>query len=318
MENFVLFSNEKRKNTHFSRINLFLGYSGSGKTMLLEDLANIFSGKNKNYLINSIPVKTDDFNILKISSFEDISTHLKLNAKSFIKRFYMNSSFSEEFHKMCEVTLQSIGNIVAELSQKLSCIIPNSEMNFSYDNLLDMILDNCSISTKDEYHSFYKKALFNLISELSKQTNKKTLVFIDDFDSSIDEEGILSLFESMKNAEAYFFLTSSKPLPQQLLSETISLFAIRNNQMIPMPDIHHLISSSLEEQPMYSSFEEYMLSKGFIENSGIVNSYIQKIQEDQCANLMRILTTRNPIITNEFFPGKICIIPNQKRKKRSI
>lgn len=316
MERIAIFSNEKRKNYYFSRVNLLLGYSGSGKTTILDDLESIFNGKRKGFLLDGIPIKTNDVLLFKIDSFEDISPHLKLNSKSLIRKYLLSLAFSDEFQKDCNQILDSIKKITLELSLELNRILPEAELEIPYENLLDLILDTSSISTKDESHYCLKKGLFQIIDEFSKNTNKKTIILMDDFDSSIDEESLLAIFNQINNTNAYFFLTSSKPLPQQLLTENTSIYGIRNSELIPFPNIRDLISSSIESQPMYLSFEQYMLSKGYVECSGILENYIKRIQEDQCSNLMRILTSRNPIISPESIPGKVCIIPKSEEEER--
>ncbi len=315
MENLALFSNEKRKNIYFSNINLFFGYSGSGKTTLLDDLSSIFNGKNKNYLMNGIPIHSNDFNIIKVSSFEDLSSHLKMSTKSLLKKYFHEIIYSEQFITESNSILSSIKALATEMSSSIQDILPDSELEFSYDNLIDVILDLSTIVTKEDSHSYYKRSLLKLVDDLSKLTSKKTLILMDDYDSSLDEDALIDLFDIMTKSNAYYFLTSSKPLPQQFISEYITIFGVRDGKLIPFPNIKDLISSCLESQPTYKSFEEYMLSKGFIETSGIVDMYIRKLKEDQCANLMRILTAKNPIVTNTPSPGKVCIIPKSKEEE---
>lgn len=312
MGNLALFSNEKRKNIYFSNINLLLGYSGSGKTTLLDDLYSIFNGKSKNYLMDGLPIRANDFNIIKVSSFEDLSSHLKMSAKSLLKRYFHETTYSEQFRNEGNAILSSIKTLASEMSSTIQDVLPGSELDFSYDNLIDVILDLSSIVTKEDSHSYYKRALLKLLDDLSRLTNKRTLILMDDYDSSLDEDSLIELFDIMSKSHAYYFLTSSKPLPQQFLSEIVSIFGVRDGKLIPFPTIKNLVSSCLEDQPSYKSFEEYMLSKGFIETSGIVDMYIKKLKEDQCANLMRILTSKHPIVTATPIPNKVCIIPKSK------
>lgn len=316
MDKLALFSNEKRKNYYFSNINLLMGYSGSGKTTLLSDLNHIFSGKTKNYLVNGLPIKANDFNIINISSFEDISGHFKTNSKSLIKRYLLNQKYSDNFDTDCHVILDSFKRVMEELSSYLVRVLPDLDCSLTSDDAFDIILNSISISTKEEYYSYYRKALFSLISEISKEEQKKTLVFIDDFDSSLGEEDFLEILEIMKASNAYYFLTSSKALPQEILDTDLTIYALREGNMIPFPNIKDLISDSIENQPLYVSFEEYMLSKGYLETSGIIESFIKRMKEDQCSNLMRILTAKDPILTEAYLPGKVCIMLRSKEEEK--
>lgn len=316
MEKLVLFSNEKRKNTYFSSINLFLGYSGSGKTTLLNDLYLLFSGKTKNYMLNGLPIKANDFNIINISSFEDISSHFKTSSKSLIKKYLTKLNYTEQFQKDCITISEVFTRMTKEISSYLIPFLPDLDFSLSSEEPLDIILNNISISTREEYYSYYRKALFSLISEISKHEKKKTIVLIDDFDSCLGEECFQQIIDIMTKSNAYYFLTSSRAIPQEILATDLSLYSIRENKIIPFPNPHNLISDSIESQPLYESFEEYMLSKGYLETSGIINSFIEKLQEDQCSNLMRILTSKNPIITDHIIEGQICIIPKSLNEEK--
>ena len=316
MGTITLFSNEKRKNYYFSNINLLLGYSGSGKTMVLDDLEAIFNGKRKNFLLNGIPIKANDFNLFKVGSFEDLGSHLKMNAKSLVKRYILSLDFPPEFIEECNKTSEALQTLVDTISSSIQSILPKSKLTLGYDNLLELILDSASLSTEEDSHSYFKKSMFRIFKELSLRSEKKTIVLMDDFDTSMDEGSVLDLFSYMKEIDAYFFVTSSKPLPQQVLDQDVTIYAVRNGNMIPFPNIRGLLTSSLERQPMYQSFEEYMLSKGYLETSGILECYIKKIQEDQCANLMKILTTEDPLITYEPVLGRVCVIPKSEEEEK--
>lgn len=316
MDKLVLFSNERRKNTYFSNINLFMGYSGSGKTTLLSDLYLLFSGKAKDFLINGLPIKANDFNVINISSFEDISNHFKPNSKSLIKKYLASQIYSNQFQNDCKAISDSLKRITEELSSYLIPILPDLDFSLPSDDAFDIVLNNIAISTREEYYSYYRIALFSLISEISKKEKKKTIVLIDDFESCLGEECFLQVLDVMTKTNAYFFLTSGKALPQKILSTDLSLYALREGKVIPFPSPYNLISDSIENQPLYKSFEDYMLSKGYVETSGIINSFIEKLQEDQCSNLMRILTSKNPVITNHMEEGKVCIVPKDPNEEK--
>lgn len=308
MNKLVLFSEEKRKNIYFSNINFIFGYSESGKTTRLEDLKQIFSGKSKKYLINGIPIKPDDFNIISISTKEDINSHLKLSSKSLIKKYLSESSYSLDFMSLCNNVEVSLEKIIDELNHKMNFFLPNSTITAKESKTLDLILDNISINLDNSSSSYTRNSLFALLKIIAKET-QNTIIFIDDFDYGLDEENVIRFIDMIKNINAYFFLTSGRAITQSIIDNECSIFAVRNQKLMPIPNISDLINISLETQPIYTSYEEYMLSKGYLDLSGIKESMISEIQSDQKANILRILTAKEPIISIKQVKGKVTIVP---------
>lgn len=317
MENILLINETKRKNLKFTNCNFIFGYSSSGKTSFLENLNLIFSGKDKTRLYNGSKIVASDFNVIYISSNENINTHLKLSSKSLLSKYLLNESYSSTFKETCNTISQSLETARKEIEESLSLILNDARVSIkSIDDPLDFLLSNISITCSDISSSDEKKSLFRLISSLSKLENTKTIVLIDDFINSLDEENIISFVEEISNLDAYFILSSNKPIPQFLLNENTTIFAMRNDESYCFQELNKLVVDAIDGQPDYISFEEYMLGRGYLENSGISKAYLKIINQDIRSNFLRILTSKNPCISNEYIPGKITIIPKSKEEEK--
>lgn len=311
MEKLTIFSKDKNKIRTFSKINLFFGYAKSGKTTLLEELCNIFSGKNRHYLVNGTQTINGDFNVFNISSSDGIKDHLKLSSKSLLRKMIEENSYSKEFSVFCSMISNGIEGAKKELEGTIRLVLPGAQIEISdSDSPLDMLIANMSVSIESDSSSEEKEELFSLVRSLTAKSNKENIVLVDDFNTNLDEEGVLSFFEQARQCPARFFLTCKTAIPQSALDEDTSIFCIRNGMLYSIPPLNELIGKGLEEEENGNmTFEEYMLSNGYSDYSGIKSGIVKAMKNDQCSNVFRILTSKSPIISNDYVSGRVCIVP---------
>ena len=316
-QKFFVTSDFYTKKYQFSKINLFFGYSQSGKSTILSFIESLFSGKEKKWLINSSAVGSDDYQVISISDKEGINDHLKLSSKSLLSKIFMNSKYSDEFIDCCNKLSNNLGLIQNYLSFELSRKAPflNLEIKKSADPF-DFLLNNMSITFDNYSSSANKKALYSLIKIITENVQNKSLIFIlDDFNLFMDEEDTCHFFDSMNETNAYFFLSSSHPIPQHLLGEDMCLYAIRDGKMHFLPPLDKLIADSLFGQDRYMSFEEYMLNEGYAKNSGDIKKKISLIKDDFGCNLLRILCSKNPCLVDGDRASSVKIFPKDDIEK---
>ncbi len=313
----TVFNKEAKKFYEFSRLNLIFGYAGSGKSTFLSLLSSIFTGKDKHHLVNGTQTVAKDFNVIYLGTDDGISNHLKLSSKSLLRRIIAESKYSDSFDQSCEQMFKGMNQAQEEIEGRIKEILPGSTVKITDSgHPLDFLIDNMTIEIEGDSSSEEKKKLFGLIRSLSSNTAIKTIVLIDDFNDDFDEETTLKFLEEIDKSNAYFFLTTKRSTPQTYLEEGVKIFAMREFEAIPLPDIKTLLLNSLVENQEYKTFEEYITGKGYVENSGLAEMFLHYIQGDEKTNLLRILTAKSPVLAHENIPGKVTIVPISTEEER--
>ncbi len=313
----TVFDKENKNFYKFSQINLLFGYSGSGKTQTISNLISIFSGKTKKFLVDGAQVTPNDFNIINISSGEGLSSHLKLSSKSLIRKTIEKSELDDEFKGSFDMVQRGFEAAQNQLQAFIRKIIPGATLEISsLERPMSLLLDNVSIDVESDSSSESKWSLFSIARKLAEETNSRSLIFVDNFNSDFDEEFTIRFFDEMKKTNAYFFLTSSKTIPQYLLEDDTSVFAIRDMQMIPIPPLNAIALDGITESPEYQTYEEYMLDAGYMQNSSVLKSFLQALKSDVNANVLRILCSKHPVLSPTPIPGKITICPRSKSEEK--
>lgn len=316
MSNLSVFNKNTKKIFEFSKINILFGYSKSGKTTLLSGLNSIFLGKDHNNLVNGTQTVNGDFNVFYLGSKDGIKDHLKLSSKSLVRRMLNDQSFSDDFHHYCDDIIKGINGAQQEIEGVIRQVLPKTKIEIpDATRPLDLLLDNISISLEMDSSTEEKEELFSLVNSLSKMTKNKTIVLIDDFNNDFDEETTIKFFDEIKESNAYFILTSKKPISQHILTNEVQCYAVRHYQMIPIPPLDKLVSLSQEQEENHT-FEEYILGNGYLKNSGYAEIIVDNLKNDQISNLLRILTSKKPIISDKNHDGMVTIIPRTDEEKR--
>ncbi len=311
MDNLSLFNKETKKSIVFSKINIIFGYSKSGKTTYLKELNSVFSGKNKHILVNGTQTIPGDFNVFYLSSTDDIKDHLKLSSKSLVRKLIIESQFSNEFNNLCLDLSSKMEKAKEEISNILNQTLPNLKFNINnIDNPLNLLIDNAEISLDIESSTEEKEELFSLVEKLSKLTKNQTIVIIDDFNNDLDEESTISFFNNIMSSNACFILSTKRPIPQNLIDEATSIFTLRKFELITIPSFEKMALESQNLKEENHSFEEYMLGLGYLKESNEYKQLLNSINNDVVSNILRILTSKNPIISKTQIANKVTIIPS--------
>jgi hypothetical protein len=316
LKNIVVFSKESKRNFVFSHINFIFGYAKSGKTTILLKISDILSGKDKHHLVNGTQSMPNDFNVIFLSSSDGISSHLKLSSKSLLRKTIEENKYSDSFSSSCEMIEKGVEMARGELEGQIQSILPGSRVAISdADNPMTFLIDNMSISFDNSSSSQEKERLFSLVNRLTSLTKIPTIVVIDDFNNDFDEEMTISFLEEIEKSSAYFILSSKKSLSQSFLKEDCSLFAVRDSELTMIPDLKKLVLDSIVGMPEYTSFEEYMTGAGYVSTSGIADFFLEQIQNDERNNIIRILTSKNPIISTKVDQARVTICPRSKEEE---
>lgn len=317
MKNLSLFNKENKKNIEFSKINIIFGYSKSGKTTFLKDLNSIFLGKNKHILINGTQTISGDFNVFYLNSTDGIRDHLKLSSKSLVRKLIVESQFSNDFNGLCLELSKNITKAKDEIANILKEVLPNLTFSINnIDNPLNLLIDNAEISLNIESSTEDKEELFSLVESLGKLTKTQTIVIIDDFNNDLDEEATINFFDNINTSDAYFILSTKRPIPQHLINTKTRIFTLRNFELIAIPPFEKLALESQDAKEENHSFEEYMLGIGYLKESNEYKKLLETINLDVISNILRILTSKNPVISEKQISGKVTIIPENKMEQK--
>lgn len=312
-----VFDKNSKKFWLFSKVNLIFGYAKSGKSTAISKIYEILSGKDNYYSVNGTQAMPNDYNIIYVNSSEGLTSHLKLNSKSLLRKLIELNTFSKDFEVASKNISTGIETAKIELQNLVSEVLPGSVVKIANeDSMLDLLLDNVSISMDSNSESDLKWNLFNVVESLSTKISNKTIIFFDDFNKDFDEEMTISFFEKIRKSNAIFFLTTRTAFPQYLIENDDSIFAVRDERLIQIPSFEELVKRQTHSSETYHSFEEYMLESGYIEQSGVNDAVNERIKEDQKANILRILTSKTPIVSYKPIPGKVTIMPSNSTEEK--
>ncbi len=315
---------EKKKEIEISGINIFYGYSGSGKTAFSKILEDGLNGKDKSFSIDGSSILKEEYNVIYIDSKESIHEHLKLSSKSYLKRLYQKplqeyllnneeliSKINSEFTEINETL-----NLIAEKFNKRSSI-QDLRINFKLPNNDTLISECVNISIDKQISSSKsREMLFNLITLLTIE-EKETHIIIDNFDSFLDEEAIIHFFNILENYNGKLYLFTNKPSSMLYAIDKYSIFCLKKNNIYNLTNINYLLLQSINTNNRFD-YVDYMLNDGYLKESGLLDEELNRIKNNSICNLGRMLTSNNYKITNTISYEYVTIIPNNKVEEKFL
>ena len=228
-----------------------------------------------------------------------------------------STRYSKDFATAEETIEKNIGVMEGEIDKNIHKIFPESNIKAgSLDDPLQLILDNITLSFTDDSSSFSRKSLFKLVTQLSTLTGKQSIIIIDDFNNDFDDETTISFFNELTETDAVCILSTSHTIPQSLLNDETRIFASREQSVIALPKLSNFLLDSIDGQPEYTSFEEYMLGRGYLKGAEIDKRYLSLMQRDELSNFLRVLTSKSPVLTDTYDSSRICIIPRNIQERK--
>lgn len=315
--------NNTLKTLNLSKVNLFYGYSNSGKTTFAKYLEQGFFGKQKGFLVNNSSVIKDEFKVILINSKESIIDHIKLSSKSYLKNYYYNETknyFDNHTELLDEINnkFKDLNNLLNELSTNFNNKTTLAKIRLSLginssEELIDNFM-NVEVSENDLSSSASKELLIMLLTTLNYETENIILI-IDDFDSSLDEETTRNIFKKFDEFKGTIILFTNKPNSLLYSIDKYNIFNIRENQICDFTNILFIIKDALNNNTSNHSYEEYMINYGYFEATGELKDLYNKIKINSIFNLGRIFTSKNYIITDSIDLEQTCIIPSSNEEK---
>jgi hypothetical protein len=155
--------------------------------------------------------------------------------------------------------------------------------------------------------------LFSLVDSLGSEDNR--FVIIDDFDKDLDEESTIKFLKRIEKSNDTFFLFSNKPSSIHYCLGRYSIFAVRETNVYDLTNIYMLIKDSQKGLKDHFSYEEYMMNYGYALNSGMIDEIYKNVTNSALLNIGRILTSKDPIIEDNFSKDHISIVASSSEEK---
>ncbi len=312
--------NQDKIRLNIGHVNVFYGYSQSGKSTLAKLLESGLLGKEKGFYCSSTIVTKDEKSVIFIDSKESLIDHIKLGSKSYLKKYYYNKvkDYFEENYNILENINESF-NEINELLKQLANEFNNNSLNTSIDISLnidnvDEIIDNfVNVRIRENsLSSSSSKELLILLITMLQDSDKETHIIIDDFDAQLDEETTMHLFNKISDSNAYFYLFTNKPnsLPHSI--SRFHIYNVRRQHIFDFTNLDYIVKTALAGETKYNNYEEYMLDEGYLVASGELSNIYSKIQYSSVYCLGRMFTSKDFKISNDVNYNKVVIQPSSE------
>jgi len=332
-----IFKDKTQSDLKINKLNIFYGSANSGKSTLLKQLSEGFSGKGaSNFSLNNCTVSKSEFDVL----FFDISNNFNEQIKQAVGKSLLKKIIYEQIISASEKELSTEKKLIDSINDSLDEISKQVGSAFSFMN---NIMQNCKINLKlnlksleellpiiisfiiDENeenifsHSNSKQLLFALIFYYIKINSQPKIIIIDNFDAELDEELILCYLNQIKkiisNTNCHFILSSNRI--ESLLHSfgCAKIFCIKNDKIKDLSNIELFLKKAIIENPeekINSTFEEFLLNTHMFVADDYLQSLKSQIKTSIPYNLGKMLVNNEYIITEQIIENKISIIPNSK------
>ena len=298
--NIVYKINEIENYIQNNNIVYLLGPNQSGKTYLLNLLKDGFSGKNKDFSVNNIPVNKNEFKVLYYDDTTDFNSEFKFTkTNTFIELIYNNvlsqindtkilKEVNELFDKI-DVKVNNFLdlNINKKQEEKICFDIEITDVNDIIDKFTNIYIDNYLLKDSNMPRSTRRKLIYNLLLfELNKSKNYTNIVFIDNFDLYLDTENtkkIISMIEKYsKNNNTFFFLSSSNNI-YNLIKDKASIYHVHNNFITHISDLSYFVEKAILKEQYNKLNTDISYDEFVIENSELYKNEIKsKLSEVMC------------------------------------
>lgn len=284
-KNFNIYSQKFNIFNNFSKINIIFGANSSGKTTIVNNLIEIFSGKDKTAKINDMSISKDNYNIINIDSEFQINELTKLTSKNINKikiqniindqnNFYLKeelSKFLNSFQRKLDETINKDSILKWEIKDQ------------NIDDLALNLIEGNINASKSEENILYIKEKISI-------ENTKNIIFIDDFDIYLNEEKTLAILKLLESLDAVIFLTTNKPESLFYSYNKYSNFVCKNvvlkslMSILEISDENNDISSYLLNNLYYETLIHSLNLDKIIYSIGrlIVNNNTNVVFKNEC------------------------------------
>lgn len=259
----------------FNKNLIIFGSNKSGKTSLLKLLKDGLNGNNKNFSLNSLECKKEEYHIIYFDEETDFNNEFKFTKNNIFKTSLYDAIYKNiDKEKILSEINNSLDNIDKAVNKYLDNNINNNfknKLTFNIDiDDIDKIIDkfttiyvNDLIDTKEISKSDKRKLIYQLLL-FNTPKDKKTFIIIDDFDLYLDNEGIveiLNLITILNKGNCHFIIsTNNSNIYNYLDLNNFSIYKTKDYKLINFNNIDDILKKYIlfEQYQNYDSKMEYL------------------------------------------------------------
>ena len=315
----------KLKEINIGNVSIFYGYSNSGKSRLSKILLDGFTQKNKTqFMIDGFQTFKNQFEVIYISGKENIEEHIKMNAKSILKKLYFQNIMdivnnNDEFSNYVSEKFADTNEQVLSLCQNIYLTNEKLGIKLTLDSIDDLITSCIRITfTNEEISSSNSKMLlYNALNEYNQITPQKKIIIADDFDIFLDEQYTKQLLQKMiDDQNNYYFLFTNKAESLPYVIDKGNIFNIRDSNIIDLSNIKRIIKYILGSINEKHTFEEYLINEGLLVLNDEVEEVIHQITNHGIINFGRILVNEKYSI--DIDKEEVTIYPTNQGERKFL
>lgn len=265
---------------------LFIGKNSLNKTKLLNDLTNVFKGKNKTALINGNKVDTTNYNLINIEEENDFLSEFKFTKNNTLKQMIYKDvieKINEE--KMINYTneiFDIIDNKVNKLLDRkinknndnnLSFQIEVPDINSIIDKFTNIYIDDLLLDDIEITKSMKRKLLYQLYFwEIELNKDKKNIIIIDNFDVYLSPNEIIEILtkiNKLSNENCHFILTTSNNIFEYIDTTLFNIYKVNNN-IISFNKLEEGIKEYIIKKEFNKTNTNTNYEKFYIENENLI------------------------------------------------
>lgn len=317
---------------------IFFGKNSNYKNETLNCLTNCLLGRDKNILIDGKNYNSKDFNIINIDEENDFSNEFKFTKSNALKQIIYNDvinkinenkiiKYSNEIFDVIDEKVNTLldRKINKKSDNNISFQIEIPDVNSIIDKFTNIYIDNVLLNDSKISKSMKRKLLYQLyFLDIKKNTDKPTIVIINNFDAYLNDNEIIKLLNTisnLSNENCHFILSSCNNIFEYINIEEYSIYKITdkiiNYTVINEAIKQYLLKNEYNKIQQDINFDlfclenEVLITNDEIEaiNNKIINKYPTLISKILNSDNIKIVLSRPKNITSEY------IICNNKNEQ---
>lgn len=317
----VISVNGKQNIIKFDKNIIFFGKNSNYKNKVITSLIYGLTGKSKNILIDGKNYNYKDFNIINIGEESDFSNEFKFAKNNVLKQIIYNDIINkineEQIIKYTNKIFNAIDDKVNDLLNKkinktnennLSLQIEIPDINSIIDKFTNIYIDNVLLNDSEISKSMKRKLLYQLyFLDIKKESNKPTIVIINNFDAYLSTCEIIDILNSINNLSSdscHFILSTCSNIFEYLNLENYAIYKI-TNKLISFNTISEAIKTYLLRTEFDKGSTKSLFDDFYLKNESLIT-------DDEILNIKNdIIDKHSDVISKMLNSDNIKIVANK-------
>lgn len=307
---------------------IFFGKNTNYKNKLFSNLVDGLTGKKKNIMINDATYNYKDYNIITINEDNDFANEFKFTKSNALKQIIYNDvinkineekliNYTNEIFDTIDEKVNSLldRKINKKSDNNISFRIEIPDINSIIDRFTNIYIDNILLNDSEISKSMKRKLLYQLYFLDIKNTEKNTIVIINNFDVYLNVNetiNILNTINSLTNDNCHFILSSCNNVFEYLNYDLFNTYKITNNKIIPLNTIDIAIKNyiikkeynnnqSLDYDAFYDENEQLISNDEITDiKNKIISKYPHLVSKILNSDSIKVVLSKPKHITCEY------------------